>query len=73
MSRVFLVCELTDLEIIDGYAQCLNWEYMTPMFPLFELESAELASLMAATAVFLAICFAGRGLVSSLFKSGTSD
>lgn len=73
MSKVFLVCEAQSLHIVDGYPTCTNWEYMQPTFPLYELEPTELSALMGATTLFLAICFAGRGLVRMLFKSGTSD
>lgn len=73
MSKVFLVCEVSSLQIVDGYPTCANWEYMQPIFPLYELEPVELAALMGATTFFLAICFAGRSLVRMLFKSGTSD
>jgi len=73
MSKVFLTCELNNLQIVDGYPTCTQWEYMQPMFPLFELDTVQLGALMSATTLFLAICFAGRGLVGNLLKSGTSD
>lgn len=73
MSKVFLVCQLENLSIVDGYPTCTQWEYMQPMFPLFELDSIQLGALMAATTVFLAICFAGRGLLKKLLQAGSSD
>lgn len=73
MSQVFLTCDLNNLSIVDGYPTCTEWELMQPMFPLFELDPVQLASLMAATTVFLAICYGGRGLLKLLFSSATSD
>jgi len=73
MTKVFLTCEVQNLNIVDGYPTCTKWEYMQPTFPLYELDPTQLASLMGATTLFLAICFAGRGLVRMLFKSGTND
>lgn len=73
MSKVFLTCELNNLKIIYGYPTCTAWEYMQPTFGMFELEPIQLASLMAATTVFLAICYSGRGLLKLLFSSATSE
>lgn len=73
MSKVFLTCELNNLRIVEGVPVCDHWEYMTPMFPMFELEPSQLAAMMVATTVFLAICFSGRGLLKLLFSSATSD
>lgn len=73
MSKVFLTCDIKNLSIVDGYPSCSQWEYMTPTFPMYELEAPELAALMGATTLFLAICFAGRGLLKKLFQAGSSD
>lgn len=73
MSKVFLTCDIKSLSIVDGYPTCSDWELMQPMFPMFELDPIQLGALMAATTVFLAICYGGRGLLKLLFSSPTSD
>lgn len=73
MSKVFLTCELQNLNIVDGYPTCTQWEYMQPVFPLYELDPAQLASIMGATTLFLAICYGGRGLLKLMFSSATSN
>lgn len=73
MSKVFLVCEQANLTFVDGYPACSQWELMQPMFPLFELDPIQLASIMGATTLFLAICYGGRGLLRFMFSSATSN
>ena len=52
MSKVFLTCDLNNLSIVNGAPVCSEWEYMTPMFPMFELTLPELSAVMGATALF---------------------
>ncbi len=73
MSKVFLTCDLNNLSIVNGAPVCSEWEYMTPMFPMFELTLPELSAVMGATALFLAICYSGRGLLKQLLSPANSD
>lgn len=72
-STVVLTCKLDALSIVDGVPHCADWEYITPIFPMFELSQQELWSVMGATSLFLAICFSGRGLLRYLLSPTTSD
>lgn len=67
-STVVLTCKLDNLTIVDGVPYCTQWDYITPMFPMFELTQQELWVIMGATSVFLAICYSGRGLLKNLLS-----
>jgi hypothetical protein len=73
MAKVFLVCEQANLTFVDGYPACTQWELQQPTFPMYELEPADLAAIMGATTLFLAICYGGRGLLKFLFTSASSN
>jgi len=73
MSKVFLTCDLTNLTIVNDVPVCTQWEYMTPMFPIFELPQDQLHLIMGATATFLAICYVGRRLLASMNSAANSD
>ena len=73
MSKVLLTCELNNLNVVDGVPFCSRWEFIQPVINIVELEPFQLAALMSATTVFLAICYGGRGLLKLLFTSASSD
>ena len=80
MTQYVLLCDSAQLSFIDGLPVCGDefgsnaWQLVDASFfsafPLSDLSIAETSSLMAATAAFLAVCWAGRTLVRSAFHSG---
>lgn len=73
MSGVFLTCDPANLVIVDGFASCTEWVQRQVMFPMYELDPIDLATVMGATATFLTLCFASRALVRTILSAGASD
>lgn len=76
MAQLILLCDSADIDFSQGYPDCFGSGWQTveasvfSSIPLADLTVAETGSLMAATAAFLALCWAGRTIVRSAFHSG---
>ncbi len=73
MAQVFPTCELADLSEVSGTLVCSSgWQYKEPMYPMYELDAVDTASLMGLILLFFIACYTGRRLVKLLDMAGTN-
>lgn len=73
MAQVFATCELADLSDVGGSLVCSSgWQYKEPMYPMYELDWADTATLMGLILIFFIACFSGRRLVKFLDLAASS-
>jgi len=75
MTQMIISCELADLTVTNrGVPICSSgWQYKEVLYPIYELDAVDTASLMGLILVFFTACYAGRRLVKFLDMAGTSD
>ena len=75
MSQMIISCELADLSVSNqGAPSCSSgWQYKEVLYPIYELDAVDTATLMGLILIFFTACFAGRRLIKFFDMAGTSD